>query len=138
MSNRTYRKLFEHNPGITSFGKWRLPRGWKITRDGIIAYLICLIPAYFFQPVISGLCAICTGRQLWKPVTILGLALGGVILFNKIDANGKPIHVFVRDVVKYFMRPHGTNGWAPIRIRKKPINATIKAKCITRHTPPQC
>jgi TcpE family len=137
MSNRTYRKLWQQRPALTSLGNFKFPFGFRITLDGMLAFLICLIPARFLQPMISGLSAAVTGRPLSKPLVLFVLAATGAWASTKIDPDGKPLPVFFLDVVAYLLRPHGTNGWTPIRIRKKPMNVTLNAKCIIRRTPPQ-
>ena len=52
MANRTYRKLFLMKTVVTSIGNISLVRwGLRITTEGLITFLICLIPAKLLSAV---------------------------------------------------------------------------------------
>jgi TcpE family len=131
MANRTYRKLFLMKTVVTSIGNFSLVRwGLKITTEGLITFLICVIPAKLLQPFISEVFHM-------RPIfVIFGLACLGAWASGKVNAHGKPIPLYLIDFAMYLFRPKQTNGWEPIKLRRKPQKISFKAKRIFRRTPP--
>ena len=137
MANRTYRKLFLMKTVVTSIGNISLVRwGLRITTEGLITFLICLIPAKLLQPFISEAFAVFTGVPLRPIFVIFGLAFLGAWASGKVNAHGKPIPLYLLDFAMYLFRSKQTNGWEPIKLRRKPQKISLKAKRIFRRTPP--
>jgi hypothetical protein len=115
MANRTYKKLFNQRPVITSFGNYKFPKGIYISVDFMIALVICFTPALALSPVISAVTTI----HRW--LVTLGLTILGAWASTKFDPKGKPFPVFVLNAISYFFRNHSSNGWRGIRLDKTEV-----------------
>ncbi|QQE79534.1 TcpE family conjugal transfer membrane protein [Alicyclobacillus sp. SO9] len=107
--NRTYRKLFHQRPTLTSLGDFKFPAGISVPLDGLLAFVICLLPAAIVAPVLHWTLGI--NRLIATPM----LAFAGAWLATRMDMQGKPFPVWLMNLAAYFFRAHHSNGWDPIK-----------------------
>lgn len=122
---RTYKNLYKVQPAISSIGQGKqrikLPRDATITIDSVWLFLVLLLPArYLVAPIISLL----VNPNDWPIEWLLAILLAGMGAYRagKLDPAGKPISIFLLDLLKFMLRSRWHDGWEakqPIKRRRR-------------------